>query len=55
MLHYYRIKELCIKLVIETSVYHDAPSENNQIIFFMQSYSQGEGCRLVIKRGIQEH
>jgi hypothetical protein len=27
---YYRIKELCIKLVIKTSLYHDARSEKHQ-------------------------
>jgi hypothetical protein len=33
----YRIKELCIKLVIETSLYYDARSEKYQII--MQIYN----------------
>jgi hypothetical protein len=28
---YYRIKELCIKLVIKTSLYYDSRSENHQI------------------------
>ena len=30
--YYYRVKELCIKLVIETSLYHDARSEKYQIM-----------------------
>jgi hypothetical protein len=29
---YYKIKELCFKLVIKTSAYYDAPSEKHQII-----------------------
>jgi hypothetical protein len=28
---YYRIKELCIKLVIKTSLYYDARSEKHQM------------------------
>jgi hypothetical protein len=28
---YYRIKELCIKLVIKISLYYDAPLEKHQI------------------------
>jgi hypothetical protein len=30
-IYYYRIKELCIKLVIETSLFYDAQSEKHQI------------------------
>jgi hypothetical protein len=30
-MYYYKIKELCIKLVIETSLYYDAQSEKHQI------------------------
>ena len=36
----YRIKELCIKLVIEISLYYDARSEKHQILlinFFLSS------------------
>jgi hypothetical protein len=29
---YYRIKELCIKLVIKTSLHYDARSEKHQIV-----------------------
>jgi hypothetical protein len=31
-MYYHRIKELCITLVIETSLYYDARSEKHQII-----------------------
>jgi hypothetical protein len=31
---YYRIKKLCIKLVIKTSLYYDARSEKHQITYF---------------------
>jgi len=30
IIYCYRIKELCIKLVIETSLYYDARSEKHQ-------------------------
>jgi hypothetical protein len=42
----YRIKELCIKLVIETSLYYDVRSEKHQIISATVQYD-----RLVIHSG----
>ena len=30
-IYFYRIKELCIKFVIETCLYYDARSEKHQI------------------------
>jgi hypothetical protein len=41
VLHYYRIKELCINLVIETSLYYDELSEKYQTFI---SLSPRESC-----------
>jgi hypothetical protein len=34
---YYRIKELCIKLIIKTSLYYDARSEKHHIMAIEKS------------------
>jgi hypothetical protein len=42
---YYRIKELCIKLVIKTSLYYDAQSEKHHIFLIVH--------KLVVKKHLE--
>jgi hypothetical protein len=44
---YYRIKELCIKLVIKTSIYYDAQSEKHHIFLPL--------LKLVVKKLLELH
>ena len=38
LIYCYRIKELCIKLVIKTSLYYDARSEKHQIFTYADEH-----------------
>jgi hypothetical protein len=44
VIYYYRIKELCIKLLIETRLNYDSRSENHKITFLI-SYAELDGVQ----------